>query len=55
MTQTNTPAQCALITLDYKLNFTPEKSDQIPDLHERVAQRVGEGPCFGSGVDVQRN
>lgn len=32
--------QCAAITLDYKLNFTPEKSDQIPELHERVAQRV---------------
>ncbi|KAJ7663030.1 ABC1 family-domain-containing protein [Mycena rosella] len=28
---------CALITADYKLNFTPEKSDQIPELHERVA------------------
>lgn len=34
------PPQCALITLDYKWNFTPEKSDQIPELHERVAQRV---------------
>ena len=31
---------CAAITLDYKLNFTPEKSDQIPQLHERVADRV---------------
>ncbi|KAF9554246.1 ABC1-domain-containing protein [Agrocybe pediades] len=31
---------CAMITLDYKLNFTPEKSEQIPQLHERVAQRV---------------
>ncbi|PPQ72125.1 hypothetical protein CVT26_006865 [Gymnopilus dilepis] len=31
---------CAMITLDYKLNFTPKKSDQIPQLHERVAQRV---------------
>ncbi|KAJ6579517.1 ABC1 family-domain-containing protein [Mycena vulgaris] len=28
---------CALITADYKMNFTPEKSDQIPELHERVA------------------
>ncbi|KAJ7190215.1 ABC1 family-domain-containing protein [Mycena pura] len=28
---------CALITADYKINFTPEKSDQIPELHERVA------------------
>ncbi|KAJ7661587.1 ABC1 family-domain-containing protein [Mycena polygramma] len=28
---------CTLITMDYKLNFTPEKSDQIPELHERVA------------------
>lgn len=32
--------QCAAITLDYKLNFTPEKTDKIPELHERVAQRV---------------
>ncbi|KAJ8514198.1 hypothetical protein ONZ45_g8251 [Pleurotus djamor] len=31
---------CAMITLDYKLNFTPEKTDQIPDLHERVANRL---------------
>ena len=31
---------CAAITLDYKLNFTPEKSDQIPLLHERVAERM---------------
>ncbi|KAM6499388.1 ABC1 family domain containing protein [Amanita muscaria] len=31
---------CAAITLDYKLNFTPEKSDEIPQLHERVAERV---------------
>ncbi|KAG6902172.1 hypothetical protein C0995_003453 [Termitomyces sp. Mi166 len=31
---------CAAITLDYKLNFTPEKSDLIPELHERVANRM---------------
>ncbi|THV07102.1 ABC1-domain-containing protein [Dendrothele bispora CBS 962.96] len=31
---------CAMITLDYKFNFTEEKSDQIPELHERVAERV---------------
>ncbi|KAG6825667.1 hypothetical protein H0H92_002909, partial [Tricholoma furcatifolium] len=31
---------CAAITLDYKLNFTPEKSDLIPQLHERVAERM---------------
>ncbi|KAF5350128.1 hypothetical protein D9756_009121 [Leucocoprinus leucothites] len=31
---------CALITLDYKFNFTPEKSEKIPELHERVAQRM---------------
>lgn len=29
-----------MITLDYKWNFTPEKSELIPELHERVAQRV---------------
>lgn len=32
--------QCALIALDYKLNFKPELSDDIPALHERVANRV---------------
>ncbi|KAG6837591.1 hypothetical protein H0H93_007005 [Arthromyces matolae] len=31
---------CAAITLDYKINFTPEKSDLIPQLHERVATRM---------------
>ncbi|KAJ7165817.1 ABC1 family-domain-containing protein [Mycena filopes] len=28
---------CGLITYEYKTKFTPEKSDQIPQLHERVA------------------
>lgn len=32
--------KCAAITLDYKWNFTPEKSDLIPQLHERVAERM---------------
>ncbi|KAG5641491.1 hypothetical protein DXG03_005102, partial [Asterophora parasitica] len=31
---------CAAITIDYKLNFTPEKSELIPELHERVAARM---------------
>ncbi|RPD53409.1 atypical/ABC1/ABC1-B protein kinase [Lentinus tigrinus ALCF2SS1-7] len=31
---------CAVIALDYKLNFRPEKADSIPALQERVAQRV---------------
>ncbi|KAF5376379.1 hypothetical protein D9757_008675 [Collybiopsis confluens] len=31
---------CAMITLDYKLNFTEEKSDSIPELHSRVADRM---------------
>lgn len=31
---------CTLITLDYKLNFQPEKANQIPQLHERVADRL---------------
>ncbi|KAI0070016.1 ABC1-domain-containing protein [Panus rudis PR-1116 ss-1] len=31
---------CAMIALDYKMNFTHAKSDQIPALHERVANRV---------------
>lgn len=29
-----------MITIDYKLNFTPEKSELIPELHERVANRM---------------
>lgn len=29
-----------MITIDYKLNFTEEKSDQIPELHTRVADRM---------------
>ncbi|KAJ7062817.1 ABC1 family-domain-containing protein [Mycena amicta] len=28
---------CAVITADYKLNFTPAKSEHIPELHSRVA------------------
>ncbi|KAG7442157.1 ABC1-domain-containing protein [Guyanagaster necrorhizus] len=31
---------CAMITLDYKFNFTEEKSDLIPELHQRVADRM---------------
>ncbi|KAH7886735.1 ABC1-domain-containing protein [Phlebopus sp. FC_14] len=29
-----------MITLDYKMNFLPEKADQIPQLHQRVADRM---------------
>lgn len=29
-----------MIALDYKLNFKPELSDEIPALHARVAERV---------------
>ena len=32
--------KCALIALDYKINFTPEKTEEIPELHQRVADRV---------------
>ncbi|KAI0363112.1 ABC1-domain-containing protein [Pilatotrama ljubarskyi] len=31
---------CMAIALDYKLNFKPDKANQIPALQERVAQRV---------------
>ncbi|KAI0060516.1 ABC1-domain-containing protein [Artomyces pyxidatus] len=31
---------CAMIALDYKLNFTPEKSESISSLHERVGERL---------------
>ena len=32
--------QCALIAVDYKLNFTPGKSEHISALHERVGDRL---------------
>jgi aarF domain-containing kinase len=32
--------QCAIIAADYKLNFTPDKSDDILALHERVGDRL---------------
>jgi predicted unusual protein kinase regulating ubiquinone biosynthesis (AarF/ABC1/UbiB family) len=32
--------QCALVAADYKLNFTPGKSDYISALHERVGDRL---------------
>ncbi|KAG6331736.1 hypothetical protein ID866_7355 [Astraeus odoratus] len=31
---------CTIITLDYKLNFQADKADRIPQLHERVADRI---------------
>lgn len=31
---------CALISVDYKLNFTPEHADRIPAIHQRVADRM---------------
>ncbi|KAF7970834.1 hypothetical protein HWV62_22784 [Athelia sp. TMB] len=31
---------CALISLDYKLNFTAEHPERIPDIHQRVADRM---------------
>ncbi|KAI0267342.1 atypical/ABC1/ABC1-B protein kinase [Gloeopeniophorella convolvens] len=31
---------CAIIAADYKLNFTPGKSDSISSLHERVGDRL---------------
>ncbi|PPQ90807.1 hypothetical protein CVT25_012127 [Psilocybe cyanescens] len=44
---------CALITLDYKWNFTPEKSDLIPQLHERVAQRVYDLMTSNGGLYIK--
>jgi hypothetical protein len=32
--------QCAIIAADYKLNFTPGKSEHITALHERVGDRL---------------
>jgi len=32
--------QCAIIALDYKINFTAANSQGIPAIHERVAERV---------------
>ncbi|KAL7277893.1 hypothetical protein ACG7TL_008842 [Trametes sanguinea] len=31
---------CIVIAIDYKLNFTPEKAHKIPELQERVAERI---------------
>ncbi|KAL1671925.1 ABC1 family-domain-containing protein [Schizophyllum commune] len=31
---------CGAIALDYSINFTPAKSESIPQLHERVAERM---------------
>ncbi|KAI0338382.1 ABC1-domain-containing protein [Trametopsis cervina] len=31
---------CGIIALDYKLNFKPELSEEIPALHQRVADRI---------------
>ncbi|KAF9260370.1 ABC1-domain-containing protein [Marasmius fiardii PR-910] len=31
---------CAMITFDYKVNFTEANNDHIPELHERVANRM---------------
>ena len=31
---------CAIISADYKLNFTPEHADRIPQIHQRVADRM---------------
>ncbi|KAI0795083.1 ABC1 family-domain-containing protein [Abortiporus biennis] len=36
----NTLITCMIIALDYKLNFSPEKAEDIPALHERVANRI---------------
>ena len=38
--QSHSYLKCAAITLDYKWNFTPETSHLIPELHERVADRM---------------
>jgi len=37
---THVHTQCAIIALDYKINFTAENSEGIPAIHERVAERV---------------
>ncbi|KDR71734.1 hypothetical protein GALMADRAFT_253465 [Galerina marginata CBS 339.88] len=44
---------CAMITLDYKWNFTPEKSEQIPQLHERVAQRMYDLMTSNGGLYIK--
>lgn len=35
-----TLATAAIITLDVKLNFQPEKADKIDSLHDRVSRRI---------------
>ncbi|KXN85102.1 ABC1 family protein C10F6.14c [Leucoagaricus sp. SymC.cos] len=44
---------CSMITLDHKLNFTPEKSEKIPELHERVAQRMCNLLTSNSGLYIK--
>ncbi|KDQ58912.1 hypothetical protein JAAARDRAFT_128013 [Jaapia argillacea MUCL 33604] len=44
---------CAAITLDYKFNFTPEKSEEIPIVHERVGNRVYELLTANGGLYIK--
>ncbi|EIW77794.1 ABC1-domain-containing protein [Coniophora puteana RWD-64-598 SS2] len=44
---------CAAISIDYKLNFKPEKADQIPLLHERVAQRMYDLFTLNGGLYIK--
>ncbi|KAF8152294.1 ABC1 family-domain-containing protein [Crassisporium funariophilum] len=44
---------CAVITLDYKWNFTPEKTEFIPQLHERVADRMFDLMTSNGGLYIK--
>jgi len=50
---TRVHTQCAIIALDYKINFTAENSAGIPAIHERVAERVFDLLTSNGGLYVK--
>ena len=42
-----------MIALDYKLNFTPENSEGIPALQERVAERIDDLLTSNGGLYIK--
>ncbi|KAL1740934.1 hypothetical protein HDZ31DRAFT_17, partial [Schizophyllum fasciatum] len=44
---------CGEIALDYSMNFTPSKSESIPELHERVAERMYELLTKNGGLYIK--
>ena len=44
---------CAMISADYKLNFTPEHADRIPQIHQRVADRMYDLFTLNGGLYIK--